>query len=160
MTRYVSVDGMEIVGTMEVSAAQQSALLAAYPSPLDGWMATTEPVSNATHYYDAPDFIAYTEEQCAEKSNKPSGYEAEWSNITFSWDDVTDLSVRIEDSVRTLRQLQDQIATRQGNYLRRVMLAVLAAAVLWMGVYPKPFTDVMNVSVAELLKHVAASKLQ
>jgi NADH-quinone oxidoreductase subunit M len=39
------------------------------------------------------------------------------------------------------------------------MLAVLAAAVLWMGLYPKPFTDVMNVSVAELLKHVALSKL-
>jgi NADH-quinone oxidoreductase subunit M len=39
------------------------------------------------------------------------------------------------------------------------MLAVLAAAVLWMGLYPKPFTDVMNVSVAELLKHVAVSKL-
>jgi NADH-quinone oxidoreductase subunit M len=41
-----------------------------------------------------------------------------------------------------------------------VMLAVLAVAVLWMGLYPKPFTDVMNVSVGELLKHVAQSKLQ
>ncbi len=39
------------------------------------------------------------------------------------------------------------------------MLALLAAAVLWMGVYPKPFTDVMHVSVTELLKHVAQSKL-
>ncbi|HEX4510514.1 MAG TPA: NADH-quinone oxidoreductase subunit M [Burkholderiaceae bacterium] len=39
------------------------------------------------------------------------------------------------------------------------MLAVLAVAVLWMGVYPKPFTDVMQVSVSELLKHVAQSKL-
>jgi NADH-quinone oxidoreductase subunit M len=29
-----------------------------------------------------------------------------------------------------------------------------------MGLYPKPFTDVMDVSVAELLKHVAMSKLQ
>ncbi len=36
------------------------------------------------------------------------------------------------------------------------MLSVLAIAVLWMGVYPKPFTDVMNVSVGELIKHVAA----
>jgi len=41
-----------------------------------------------------------------------------------------------------------------------LMLALLAAAVLWMGLYPKPFTDVMNVSVAELLKHVALSKIQ
>ncbi|MES2583867.1 MAG: NADH-quinone oxidoreductase subunit M [Pseudomonadota bacterium] len=40
-----------------------------------------------------------------------------------------------------------------------LMLALLAAAVLWMGVYPKPFTDVMDVSVAQLLKHVAISKL-
>ena len=39
------------------------------------------------------------------------------------------------------------------------MLGLLAVAVLAMGVYPKPFTDVMNVSVAELLKHVAVSKL-
>ena len=40
-----------------------------------------------------------------------------------------------------------------------LMLSLLAAAVLYMGVYPKPFTDVMNTSVADLLKHVAASKL-
>ena len=39
------------------------------------------------------------------------------------------------------------------------MLALLAAAVLWMGLYPKPFTDVMQVSVTELLRHVAVSKL-
>ncbi|MBI5276092.1 MAG: NADH-quinone oxidoreductase subunit M [Burkholderiales bacterium] len=40
-----------------------------------------------------------------------------------------------------------------------LMLALLAIAVLWMGVYPKPFTDIMNASVADFLKHVAASKL-
>jgi NADH-quinone oxidoreductase subunit M len=40
-----------------------------------------------------------------------------------------------------------------------LMLALLAAAVLWMGVHPKPFTDVMQVSVSELLRHVAVSKL-
>jgi NADH-quinone oxidoreductase subunit M len=38
-------------------------------------------------------------------------------------------------------------------------LALLGIAVIYMGVYPKPFTDVMDVSVAELLKHVAHSKL-
>ena len=32
-------------------------------------------------------------------------------------------------------------------------------AVLAMGLYPRPFTDVMDTSVAELLKHVALSKL-
>ena len=40
------------------------------------------------------------------------------------------------------------------------LMAVLAAATLFMGVYPRPFTDVMHVSVTALLKHVAASKLQ
>ena len=40
-----------------------------------------------------------------------------------------------------------------------LVMALLAAAVLWMGVYPKPVTDVMDVSVAQLLKHVAVSKL-
>ncbi len=40
-----------------------------------------------------------------------------------------------------------------------LMLGLLAAAVLWMGVYPKVFTDPMNASIAELLKHVAMSKL-
>jgi len=40
-----------------------------------------------------------------------------------------------------------------------LMLALLAIAVLAMGVFPKPFTDVMDVSVADLLKHVAISKL-
>jgi len=39
------------------------------------------------------------------------------------------------------------------------MLSLLAIATLYMGLYPKPFTDVMNSSVIDLLKHVAASKL-
>jgi len=39
------------------------------------------------------------------------------------------------------------------------VLSVLAIAVLWMGLYPKPFTDVMNVSVGALLEHVAQPKL-
>jgi len=41
-----------------------------------------------------------------------------------------------------------------------LVMAILAIAVLYMGLYPRPFTDVMDVSVAELLKHVAVSKLQ
>ena len=40
-----------------------------------------------------------------------------------------------------------------------LMLALLAIAVLAMGLFPKPFTDVMDTSVADLLKHVALSKL-
>ena len=36
------------------------------------------------------------------------------------------------------------------------MLGMLAIAVLFMGLYPAPFTDAMQISVADLLKHVAA----
>jgi len=38
-------------------------------------------------------------------------------------------------------------------------LAVLAVCVLVMGLYPLPITEVMHVSVSDLLKHVAAGKL-
>jgi NADH-quinone oxidoreductase subunit M len=40
-----------------------------------------------------------------------------------------------------------------------VMLGILAIAVLAMGLYPAPFTDAMQTSVADLLKHVAISKI-
>ena len=40
-----------------------------------------------------------------------------------------------------------------------LILSLLAIAVLAMGLYPRPFTDVMDTSVAELLKHVALQKL-
>ena len=40
-----------------------------------------------------------------------------------------------------------------------LILGVLAIAVLYMGVYPKPFTDVMHTSVQALIDHIAISKL-
>jgi NADH-quinone oxidoreductase subunit M len=40
------------------------------------------------------------------------------------------------------------------------MMALLAIATLWMGVYPKPFTDVMHSSVNNLIVQVQASKLK
>ena len=54
------------------------------------------------------------------------------------------------DDVKGLRDI---------NSREFLMLGLLTAAILYMGIYPKPFTDVMNTSVAELLKHVAVSKL-
>ncbi len=39
------------------------------------------------------------------------------------------------------------------------MLAIVAVAVLAMGMYPKPFTDVMHASVTELLRHASVSKI-
>ena len=54
------------------------------------------------------------------------------------------------DDVKGLRDI---------NSREFLMLSLLTAAILYMGIYPKPFTDVMNTSVAELLKHVAVSKL-
>ena len=40
-----------------------------------------------------------------------------------------------------------------------LVLALLAVPVLWMGIQPAPFTDIMHASVGELLKHLAVSKL-
>ena len=39
------------------------------------------------------------------------------------------------------------------------ILSVMAIAVIFMGLYPKPFTDVMHVSVEALLQHISHSKL-
>ncbi|HVL55703.1 MAG TPA: NADH-quinone oxidoreductase subunit M [Burkholderiaceae bacterium] len=40
------------------------------------------------------------------------------------------------------------------------VLTVLAVAVLFMGIYPKPFTDVTGASVDALLQHVSVSKIR
>ncbi|MGN8554274.1 UNVERIFIED_CONTAM: NADH-quinone oxidoreductase subunit M [Microbacterium sp. SLM126] len=40
-----------------------------------------------------------------------------------------------------------------------LMFGLLAILTLYMGLYPKPFTDVMHASVVNLLSHVAQSKL-
>ena len=53
----------------------------------------------------------------------------------------------------------DVKALKDINSREFLMLSMLAIAVLVMGIYPKPFTDVMDASVAELLRHVAISKL-
>jgi NADH-quinone oxidoreductase subunit M len=39
------------------------------------------------------------------------------------------------------------------------VLGLLAVAVLWLGLHPAPFTEIMHASVENLLKHVAAGKL-
>jgi NADH-quinone oxidoreductase subunit M len=54
------------------------------------------------------------------------------------------------DNVRTLTDI---------NAREMTILAVLALLVLFMGLYPKPFTDVMHVSVDALLQHVSLGKL-
>ena len=56
----------------------------------------------------------------------------------------------VNDDVRELTDI---------NAREFLMLALLAIAVLWMGLYPKPMTDVMDASVANLIKQVAVSKL-
>ena len=45
------------------------------------------------------------------------------------------------------------------NSREMLFLSLLAAAVMIMGLYPKPFTDVMHVSVDALLQHVTVGKL-
>jgi len=54
----------------------------------------------------------------------------------------------------------DHVAALQDlNEREFLVLGLLAAAVLFMGLYPLPFTNVMHASVAELLRHVAVPKL-
>jgi NADH-quinone oxidoreductase subunit M len=53
----------------------------------------------------------------------------------------------------------DVKALKDINAREFLVLALLAIMVLYMGIYPKPFTDVMDPAVAELLRHVAVSKL-
>jgi NADH-quinone oxidoreductase subunit M len=45
------------------------------------------------------------------------------------------------------------------NGREALVLVLLAAAVLVMGIYPLPFTDIMHGSVNELLRHVAQPKI-
>jgi NADH-quinone oxidoreductase subunit M len=45
------------------------------------------------------------------------------------------------------------------NARELLVLGLLAIAVLWLGLHPAPFTEIMHASVSELLKHVAESKL-
>lgn len=45
------------------------------------------------------------------------------------------------------------------NQREFAMLAILALLTLAMGIYPKPFTDAMHLSIAHLLEHVAISKI-
>src|SRR6267143_1029280 len=52
-----------------------------------------------------------------------------------------------------------QVAARKDlNGREAIVLGLLALAVLGMGVYPLPFTEVMHASVNELLRHVALPK--
>jgi len=45
------------------------------------------------------------------------------------------------------------------NTRELLVLGLLAIAVLWLGLHPAPFTEIMHASVNELLKHLAVSKL-
>lgn len=90
MTLLVMVEGSEIVATAEVSAAQIATGAAGSANPWAAYVQAPWPVSNATHYYVAPDFIAYTEAQVAAKAVRPS-YPCEWSNAAMAWVDARTL---------------------------------------------------------------------
>jgi NADH-quinone oxidoreductase subunit M len=48
---------------------------------------------------------------------------------------------------------------KDANPRELLVLGLLAIAVLWLGLRPAPFTEIMHASVNELLKHMAAGKL-
>jgi NADH-quinone oxidoreductase subunit M len=53
----------------------------------------------------------------------------------------------------------DVAGLRDVNRRELVFLGLLAVAVLWMGIHPKPLGDLMNPTLTELLRHVSISKL-
>jgi NADH-quinone oxidoreductase subunit M len=54
----------------------------------------------------------------------------------------------------------DHVAHLQDINLREfLVLGLLAIAVLWMGIYPAPFAEVLHVSVDDLIAHVMQSKI-
>jgi NADH-quinone oxidoreductase subunit M len=55
------------------------------------------------------------------------------------------------DDVRVLKDI---------NAREMIILSILALMVLYMGIYPKPFSDVMHASVNALLQHVELGKLK
>ncbi|MDR0458730.1 MAG: NADH-quinone oxidoreductase subunit M [Burkholderiaceae bacterium] len=54
------------------------------------------------------------------------------------------------DHVRALKEI---------NARECLMLVIMAVAVLWMGLYPKPFTNAMDASVTHLLQQASVTKL-
>jgi NADH-quinone oxidoreductase subunit M len=103
-----------------------------------------------------------------------AGFVGEWMVILGAvkvnfWVGAASASALIFGAAYTLwmvkRVYLGPVANDQVKHLKDInareffFLTLLAVAVLYLGLYPKPFTDVMDVSVAELLKHVALSKL-
>ncbi|TSE21465.1 NADH-quinone oxidoreductase subunit M [Tepidimonas alkaliphilus] len=60
------------------------------------------------------------------------------------------LGAPVHEHVKVLKDL---------NAREYLILALLALMVLYLGIHPKPFTDAMEPSVQQLLRHVAVSKL-
>jgi NADH-quinone oxidoreductase subunit M len=48
---------------------------------------------------------------------------------------------------------------RDINLREFLVLGLLAVAVLWMGLYPKPFAEVLHVAVDELVAQVSETKV-
>jgi len=67
----------------------------------------------------------------------------------------------VDVQARDLREVANkQVAElSDANARELLVLGLLAIAVLWLGVHPAPFTEIMHASVNDLLKHVAVSKL-
>ncbi len=49
-------------------------------------------------------------------------------------------------------------ALKDLNWREATVLGALAVAVLFMGIYPVAFTEVMHASVNDLLRHIAVPK--
>ncbi|MEO8855839.1 MAG: NADH-quinone oxidoreductase subunit M [Burkholderiaceae bacterium] len=137
---------------------------------------TREIASYGGVVHTMPKFTAFALLFCMANSGLPgtAGFVGEWMVILGTikvnfWLGLTVASALIWGAAYTLWMFKriylgpianDQVRKMKDiNNREFLMLALLAIAVLGMGVYPKPFTDVMDTSVIELLRHVAISKL-
>ncbi len=127
MTQYAIVDAgtQEITGVVEVDAEQYAALVTA--GIASSWIETPAPVSNATHYYDGTDFVAYTAPQAEEKSARPVDYPTAWSNTSFEWEDQSSLAEKQAAATAGFKARQELLAIKQGPALRRAVIALAAS---------------------------------
>ena len=67
-----------------------------------------------------------------------------WLTKRVLWGDVTN------DKVQAMTDI---------NWREAVVLVSFAAGVLWLGVYPKPLTDMMDPAIAQLVAALAHTKI-
>jgi len=79
---------------------------------------------------------------------------------TLSEETVREISSDLGEPEWLLETRLDALSALDDIDMREwIVLGVFAIGVLWIGVYPKPLTDLMDPSIAQLAGQLSASKL-